>query len=196
LAVPRRDGRRRGARRRRYAGGHVHAGRRSLADVGERSARGQRCPRRRAGHTGRKREDPRGRAGAPTLTNPFPTQKRSSRAGSTLHVTGCNVSNHRPFFAVARSSQTPVEIMAEVDVIVIGAGVSGLTCARYLHDAGGSYRVGEASDGPGGRVRTDLVNGFLLDRGFQVFLTAYPEARRILDYDQLNLKPFVHGALV
>lgn len=86
--------------------------------------------------------------------------------------------------------------MAEVDVIVIGAGVSGLTCARYLHDAGVSYRVVEASDGPGGRVRTDLVNGFLLDRGFQVFLTAYPEARRILDYDQLNLKPFVHGALV
>jgi len=54
----------------------------------------------------------------------------------------------------------------------------------------------EASDGVGGRVRTDQVEGFLLDRGFQVLLTAYPEARRVLDYDALNLQPFYPGALI
>lgn len=48
----------------------------------------------------------------------------------------------------------------------------------------------------GGRVRTDKVNGFLLDRGFQIFLTSYPEARAALDYDALQLKPFYAGALV
>ena len=54
----------------------------------------------------------------------------------------------------------------------------------------------EASDAPGGRVRTDLVEGFRLDRGFQVMLTAYPEARRLLDYGGLQLKKFEAGALV
>jgi phytoene dehydrogenase-like protein len=54
----------------------------------------------------------------------------------------------------------------------------------------------EASDGVGGRVRTDVVEGFRLDRGFQVLLTAYPEARRVLDYAALELRPFLPGALV
>ncbi len=54
----------------------------------------------------------------------------------------------------------------------------------------------EASDGVGGRVRTDRLEGFLLDRGFQVLQTAYPEAQRVLDYSTLNLKPFYPGALV
>ena len=57
-------------------------------------------------------------------------------------------------------------------------------------------RVLEASDGVGGRVRTDLVDGFRLDRGFQVLLTAYPETRRVLDYPALDLRPFLPGALV
>ena len=57
-------------------------------------------------------------------------------------------------------------------------------------------RVLEASDGVGGRVRTDVVEGFRLDRGFQVLLTAYPEARRVLDYAALDLRPFLAGALV
>ena len=59
-----------------------------------------------------------------------------------------------------------------------------------------SFQVFEASDGVGGRVRTDRVEGFLLDRGFQVLLTAYPEARRVLDYDALHLRPFYPGALI
>ncbi len=83
-----------------------------------------------------------------------------------------------------------------MDVIIIGAGLAGLCCARTLHQAGFPFVILEASDGVGGRVRTDQVEGFLLDRGFQVLQTAYPEARRVLDYRALDLKPFFPGALV
>src|ERR1700683_3082399 len=81
-------------------------------------------------------------------------------------------------------------------VVVIGAGLAGLSCALSLEAAGLSVTLLEASDAPGGRVRTDLVDGFRLDRGFQVMLTAYPEAKRLLDYRALQLKPFEAGALV
>lgn len=86
--------------------------------------------------------------------------------------------------------------MSSPDVVVIGAGIAGLACARHLQEAGLTVRVLEASDGVGGRIRTDEVDGFLLDRGFQVFLTAYPEAKRLLDYDALDLRPFTPGAIV
>ncbi len=86
--------------------------------------------------------------------------------------------------------------MAQYDVLIVGAGLAGLCCARELHRHGVSFKVLEASDGVGGRVRTDEVDGFLLDRGFQVLLTAYPEAQRVLDYDTLNLRSFYDGALV
>jgi len=82
------------------------------------------------------------------------------------------------------------------DALVIGAGLSGLACARRLHEHGVSVQVLEASDGVGGRVRTDVVDGFQLDRGFQVLLTAYPETQRELDYSALDLHPFYDGALV
>ena len=78
----------------------------------------------------------------------------------------------------------------KIDTLIIGAGLAGLTAARVLKLAGRKVKIIEASDGPGGRVRTDEVNGFLLDRGFQVFLTAYPEAKHFLDYKALDLKPF------
>src|SRR5215469_1819166 len=81
------------------------------------------------------------------------------------------------------------------DVLIVGAGLAGLRCARELHTKGISFQMIEASDGIGGRVRTDAVDGFLLDRGFQVLLTAYPEAKRTLDYRQLGLQPFLPGAL-
>ena len=81
-------------------------------------------------------------------------------------------------------------------VIIVGGGLAGLSCARQLLKTGLSFIVLEASDGLGGRVRTDRVEGFLLDRGFQVLQTAYPEAKRILDYAALELKPFYPGALV
>ncbi len=82
------------------------------------------------------------------------------------------------------------------DVVVVGAGLSGLCCARELRAAGLDVLVLERSDAPGGRVRTDVVDGFQLDRGFQVLLTAYPEARRVLDYDRLGLRAFESGALI
>ena len=84
----------------------------------------------------------------------------------------------------------------KADVVIVGAGLAGLCCARTLHGAGIDFQVIEASDGVGGRVRTDHVDGFLLDRGFQVLLEDYPEARRVLDYAALDLKPFEAGALI
>ena len=80
--------------------------------------------------------------------------------------------------------------------VIIGAGMAGLSCARYLHQAGATSLILEASDAVGGRVRTDLVDGFRLDRGFQILLTAYPEARRLLNYDALNLQAFRSGAMI
>ena len=84
----------------------------------------------------------------------------------------------------------------KIDTLIIGAGLAGLTAARVLKLAGRKVKIIEASDGPGGRVRTDEVNGFLLDRGFQVFLTAYPEAKHFLDYKALDLKPFSPGSII
>ena len=82
------------------------------------------------------------------------------------------------------------------DVVIVGGGLAGLACARRLMQCGVSFALLEASDGVGGRVRTDVVDGFRLDRGFQLFLPAYPEAARVLDYAALDLRPFVPGALV
>jgi phytoene dehydrogenase-like protein len=82
------------------------------------------------------------------------------------------------------------------DVVIVGAGLAGLCCARQLTARGVDVLLLEASDGVGGRIRTDVVNGFRLDRGFQVLLTSYPEAQETLDYDALQLKPFIPGALV
>jgi phytoene dehydrogenase-like protein len=81
-------------------------------------------------------------------------------------------------------------------VYVIGAGLAGLRCARRLHEKGVAATVLEAADGVGGRVRTDRVDDFLLDRGFQVLLTAYPEAAEALDYRELELHPFYPGVMV
>lgn len=82
------------------------------------------------------------------------------------------------------------------NVLIIGAGLAGLTCARRLTNAGFACTVLEASDGIGGRVRTDRVEGFQLDRGFQVFLAGYPEAREALNYPALDLMSFHAGALI
>ena len=82
------------------------------------------------------------------------------------------------------------------DALIVGAGLSGLCCAKHLMERGLSCQIIEASDAVGGRVRTDHVDGFTLDRGFQVLLTAYPETQRVLDYAALDLHPFYPGALV
>ena len=85
---------------------------------------------------------------------------------------------------------------SQPDVLIIGAGLAGLSCARRLEESSVSFLILEASDGIGGRVRTDSVEGFLLDRGFQVLQTAYPEAQERLDYTALQLAPLYPGALV
>jgi len=81
-------------------------------------------------------------------------------------------------------------------VLIVGAGLAGLSCAQHLFAKGVSFLLLEGSDAVGGRVRTDEVKGFLLDRGFQVLQTAYPEAQHTLDYSRLDLHRFAAGALV
>ncbi len=82
---------------------------------------------------------------------------------------------------------------AKPNIVIIGAGLAGLACARILAKAGVQFTVLEAADAVGGRVRSDRTDGYILDRGFQVLLPHYPEARRVLDYDGLNLKPLYRG---
>ena len=81
-------------------------------------------------------------------------------------------------------------------VLIVGAGLAGLTCAQGLSERGVAVTVFEASDSVGGRVRTDASGGFLLDRGFQVYFTAYPVAKRHLNHERLDLRAFDPGAIV
>ena len=82
-------------------------------------------------------------------------------------------------------------------ITIIGAGLSGLSAAYYLEENGfEDITILESKSSVGGRLKTDFVNGFTLDRGFQVLLTAYPEAKKILNYEALNLKRFAPGALI
>lgn len=82
------------------------------------------------------------------------------------------------------------------DVIIIGAGIAGLACARHLMAEGKRFLILEADTRVGGRIKSDVVKGFILDHGFQVLQTAYPEARRLLDFSKLDLKPFAPGVAV
>jgi phytoene dehydrogenase-like protein len=82
------------------------------------------------------------------------------------------------------------------DVLIVGGGLAGLACALRLRQIGVSFQILEASDGVGGRMRTDRLDGFQLDRGFQALLTAYPECERTLDYADLDLRYFESGALI
>ncbi len=94
-----------------------------------------------------------------------------------LHRGNASVSNHLP-------------------VLIIGAGLAGLACAKRLHELGFEFLLVEASNTVGGRLKTDQYKGFLLDHGFQVLQTAYPEAQRVLKYHLLSLQPFDHGAQI
>ena len=84
----------------------------------------------------------------------------------------------------------------DADVVVVGAGLAGLQCARELAAAGRTVTVLEAGDTIGGRVRTDEIDGFRCDRGFQVLNPAYPAVNRLLDVDDLDLRQFWAGLLV
>src|ERR1700694_3479036 len=82
-------------------------------------------------------------------------------------------------------------------IIIVGAGLAGLTCAKQLSEAGQQVMVLEATDQIGGRVRTDYhEDGYRLDRGFQVLFTAYPAATRHLNYERLKQRKFDPGAIL
>ncbi|XP_061368021.1 15-cis-phytoene desaturase, chloroplastic/chromoplastic [Gastrolobium bilobum] len=86
--------------------------------------------------------------------------------------------------------------LPKTKVIVIGGGLAGLAAANHLNSHNIPFLLLEASDAVGGRLRTDIVDGFLLDRGFQIFITAYPEAQKLLNYQSLNLHKFYSGARI
>lgn len=79
---------------------------------------------------------------------------------------------------------------ADADIVVIGAGLAGLSAAVRLQEAGYHVRVFEAGDEVGGRVRTDVLDGFRLDRGFQLLNPAYPAVRAMIDLPALQLCRF------
>ena len=96
----------------------------------------------------------------------------------------------------ADTSKSPETPDPAPPIVIVGAGLAGLACAGELVRHGRDVLVLESGDGPGGRVRTDVIDGFPCDRGFQVYLPAYPTGRRLLDYDALDLRPFNAGSLI
>jgi protoporphyrinogen oxidase len=81
-------------------------------------------------------------------------------------------------------------------VLIVGGGMAGLACAMTLQQAGVPFLLFEQDEKVGGRVQTDEFDGYRLDRGFQVLLTAYPEAKRFLDYEKLELRKCYPGSRV
>ena len=84
----------------------------------------------------------------------------------------------------------------DIKIYIIGGGVSGLTAAKVLEDNGFFPIIIEASDRVGGRVKTDIVDGYQLDHGFQVLLTSYPAANKYLDFELLDLQFLLPGATI
>ncbi|KAL6841949.1 hypothetical protein ACP4OV_028461 [Aristida adscensionis] len=98
--------------------------------------------------------------------------------------------------AAVAASAAPVSPAGKAAAVIVGGGLAGLAAATRLASLSVPFTLVEASDRLGGRVATDVVDGYRLDRGFQIFLTAYPECRRVLDLPALRLRPFYPGALV
>ncbi|RAP32132.1 hypothetical protein DID75_05340 [Candidatus Marinamargulisbacteria bacterium SCGC AG-410-N11] len=86
--------------------------------------------------------------------------------------------------------------MIRKDVCIIGAGLAGLTAANVLAKHGLNFCILESSDSVGGRVKTSHVDSFKCDHGFQVFLPAYPTAKKFLNYNELNLHYYPKGAVI
>jgi phytoene dehydrogenase-like protein len=89
-----------------------------------------------------------------------------------------------------------VSLPRRVEVVVVGAGLAGLVAARRLARAGREVLLVDPNDQPGGRVRSELVDGFRLDAGFQVLLTGYPAVQEELDLAALRIHPFEPGCVV
>lgn len=98
----------------------------------------------------------------------------------------------KPYFCYFFKKMT----LKDIQITIIGGGVSGLIAAKTLEEFGFSPTILEGSDRLGGRVKTDVVDGYQLDHGFQVLLSNYPAAVRYLDYDRLELQEFRSGAAV
>ena len=79
---------------------------------------------------------------------------------------------------------------------IIGGGISGLIAAQVLENYGYKPTIIEGSNSVGGRVKSDLVEGYLLDRGFQVLLTSYPAAKKYIDFDALEIQKLLPGATI
>ncbi|GKB72851.1 15-cis-phytoene desaturase, chloroplastic/chromoplastic [Tanacetum coccineum] len=127
------------------------------------------------------------------------TTTHSFISSFTPHHTFHNHRNHRNHHHKPPpkiTSQLPKKPHTKTGAIIIGAGLSGLAAATHLHSNNIPFLLIDSSDAVGGRVRTDTLDGFLLDRGFQIFITGYPEARKLLNYNTLNLKKFYSGAKV
>jgi phytoene dehydrogenase-like protein len=87
-------------------------------------------------------------------------------------------------------------IVTNPKIAIIGAGLAGLSAAKILNDASIEVTVFESKDTVGGRVQSKKRDGFIFDKGFQVFNPAYPTARKLLDYEQLALRSFDAGVSV
>lgn len=85
---------------------------------------------------------------------------------------------------------------SDYKIHIIGAGISGLIAAKTLEQAGYKPIILEASNRVGGRVKTDIVNGYQLDHGFQVLLNAYPKAKEHLNFEDLEVQKFRPGAVI
>ena len=88
------------------------------------------------------------------------------------------------------------DLPRQADVVIVGGGAAGLAAARQLTEAGLEVVLLEAATRLGGRIVTDSIDGFRLDRGFQVVNSAYPALPDFVDVDQLDLRFFDHGVLV
>ena len=84
----------------------------------------------------------------------------------------------------------------EKKIAIVGAGIAGLECAKILINNGFNVTVFDKESEVGGRMRTSEIDGFLLDHGFHVLQTAYPETSKQIDYKSLDCKPFKAGARV
>lgn len=130
------------------------------------------------------------------ITFSFPCSNLSFISSSSFH----RRLRFNPQSSSQLSSTTTLPLQSpslpKTGVLVVGAGLAGLAAAIHLNSHNIPFLLLEASDAVGGRVRTDSVDGFLLDRGFQIFITAYPEAQKLLDYQNLDLRKFYSGARI